>query len=76
METAALPSSPPVDASPLRLALVFALLFIAYQLPEGLGMRTLDSFPVQAALMLAFPRSHGWPGARSVTAASTPGTWG
>ncbi len=41
-------------ASPRKLALVFAILFIAYQLPEGLGMRTLHSFPVQAALMLAF----------------------
>jgi membrane protease YdiL (CAAX protease family) len=41
-------------ASPGRLAIVFAVLFIAYQLPEGLGMRVLHSFPVQAALMLAF----------------------
>jgi membrane protease YdiL (CAAX protease family) len=41
-------------ASQSRLALVFAVLFIAYQLPEGLGMRVLHSFPVQAALMLAF----------------------
>jgi membrane protease YdiL (CAAX protease family) len=41
-------------ASPRKLSLVFAILFIAYQLPEGLGMRTLHSFPVQAALMLAF----------------------
>jgi membrane protease YdiL (CAAX protease family) len=42
------------NGSPLKLAVVFAVLFIAYQLPEGLGMRALHSFPVQAALMLAF----------------------
>lgn len=40
--------------SPRKLALTFVILFLAYQLPEGLGMRTLHSFPVQAALMLAF----------------------
>jgi membrane protease YdiL (CAAX protease family) len=41
-------------ASPVRLAVVFAVLFIAYQLPEGLGMRVLHSVPVLSALMLAF----------------------
>jgi membrane protease YdiL (CAAX protease family) len=40
--------------SPPRLAIVFAILFTAYQLPEGLGMRVLHSFPVQAVLMLSF----------------------
>ncbi|TFW31003.1 CPBP family intramembrane glutamic endopeptidase [Massilia horti] len=45
---------PPAAIPPLRLALVFAVLFIAYQLPEGLGLRLLHSAPVNAALMLAF----------------------
>jgi membrane protease YdiL (CAAX protease family) len=50
------PALPEVRAStglsPRRLAPVFALMFIVYQLPEGLGMRTLGSVPVMAALML------------------------
>jgi len=41
-------------ASDGRLALAFLLLFTAYQLPEGLGGHLLHSFPVQAALMIAF----------------------
>lgn len=44
----------PVAASPARLTAVFALLFIAYQLPEGLGMHILHSKPVLYGLMLAF----------------------
>lgn len=42
------------SARPIHLALVFAVLFVAYQLPEGLGMRVLGSFPVLAILMLSF----------------------
>jgi uncharacterized protein len=45
---------PAAPASSGRLALAFLLLFVAYQLPEGLGARILHSFPVQAALMVAF----------------------
>lgn len=45
---------PPAATPPLRLALVFAVLFVAYQLPEGLGLRVLHSVPINAALMLAF----------------------
>jgi membrane protease YdiL (CAAX protease family) len=44
----------PAPASPARLALIFAILFIAYQLPEGLGLRILHSVPILSALMLAF----------------------
>jgi hypothetical protein len=40
--------------SPARLMAVIAILFTAYQLPEGRGMRVLHSFPVQAVLMLSF----------------------
>ncbi len=49
-------SRPAVTAppSPLRLAVVFLILFAAYQAPEGIGMRLLGSMPVLAALMLAF----------------------
>lgn len=36
------------------LVLVFAALFIAYQLPEGLGGRILHSMPVQAFLIVMF----------------------
>lgn len=40
--------------SRMRLLLAFLVLFLAYQLPEGLGLRVLHSFPVLAGLMLAF----------------------
>jgi membrane protease YdiL (CAAX protease family) len=50
MKTAAQPPA----ASPFKLALVFAVLFIAYQLPQGLGMRVMHSVPVMSALMLMF----------------------
>lgn len=39
--------------APRRL-IAFAILFIAYQVPEGIGGHLLHSFPVQAALLLAF----------------------
>lgn len=38
----------------MRLAVVFALLFVFYQLPEGLGLRTLQSIPAALALWLLF----------------------
>jgi membrane protease YdiL (CAAX protease family) len=38
--------------SPRRLAVVFILMFAMYQLPEGLGLRTLGSIPVMAGLMI------------------------
>jgi membrane protease YdiL (CAAX protease family) len=38
----------------LHLALVFAALFLAYQLPEGLGIRILHDGTVNAVLMLMF----------------------
>ncbi|GAB3470767.1 hypothetical protein GCM10027321_41670 [Massilia terrae] len=44
----------PRTASPARLALVFLILFLAYQLPEGLGQRGLHSTPVAATLLLMF----------------------
>ncbi len=37
-----------------RRLLAFAMLFIAYQVPEGIGGHLLHDFPVQAALLLAF----------------------
>jgi membrane protease YdiL (CAAX protease family) len=37
-----------------RLALAFAILFVLYQLPEGLGQRLLDSFPAVVVLTLMF----------------------
>jgi len=40
--------------APLPLALVFAALFVAYQLPEGLGQRVLHSASVQGVLMVMF----------------------
>jgi membrane protease YdiL (CAAX protease family) len=40
--------------STLQLALVFAALFTAYQLPEGLGQHVLHSVPVQAVLLVMF----------------------
>jgi membrane protease YdiL (CAAX protease family) len=36
------------------MALAFALLFVLYQLPEGLGQRILHSFPAVVALSLMF----------------------
>lgn len=46
--------TPPRTPSPARLALVFVILFAAYQLPEGLGQRVLHSMPVAVALLLMF----------------------
>jgi membrane protease YdiL (CAAX protease family) len=43
-----------VPGSAPKLFTVFAILFAAYQLPEGLGDRTLHSLPVQATLMIMF----------------------
>jgi membrane protease YdiL (CAAX protease family) len=40
--------------SALRLAGVFVLLFVFYQLPEGLGLRTLQSIPATLVLWLLF----------------------
>jgi membrane protease YdiL (CAAX protease family) len=37
-----------------RMTLAFAILFLVYQLPEGLGQRLLNSFPVVVALACAF----------------------
>jgi membrane protease YdiL (CAAX protease family) len=37
-----------------RLAVAFAVLFVAYQLPEGLGQHVLHSLAVQGTLMVAF----------------------
>jgi hypothetical protein len=39
---------------PRAAAIAFAVLFVFYQLPEGLGMRVLGSFPVLAGLMLFY----------------------
>jgi uncharacterized protein len=46
--------SKPRAQSPSRLLAVFAILFVAYQLPEGLGMRLLHSVPLMAALSIGF----------------------
>lgn len=54
MKTAALVNTPLAARSPLALALVFAALFVAYQLPEGVGQHLLHSVPVQAVLMVMF----------------------
>jgi uncharacterized protein len=54
MHTATLASAERPTSSPARLACVFLVLFIAYQMPEGLGERVLHSFPVLATLMIAF----------------------
>jgi membrane protease YdiL (CAAX protease family) len=54
MKTAAPAAKPPTAAPPAKLALVFAVLFIAYQLPEGLGLRVMHSVPVLSVLMLMF----------------------
>jgi membrane protease YdiL (CAAX protease family) len=54
MQKATLPSAAVQPISTVRLPVVFVILFIAYQLPEGLGMRVLHSLPVQAVLMIAF----------------------
>jgi membrane protease YdiL (CAAX protease family) len=50
------PTIPARLAAPttLQLALVFAALFVAYQLPEGLGLRLLHNDAVNAVLMLMF----------------------
>ena len=45
-------------------AVAFLILFVAYQLPEGLGGRLLHSFPAQAGLMLAFLPIAWWVGRR------------
>ncbi|MCS0807887.1 CPBP family intramembrane metalloprotease [Massilia agilis] len=63
-------TSHPMSApSSIRLLAVFAVLFIAYQLPEGLGARILHSMPVAATLMVLFlpvawlcGRALGWRG--------------
>jgi membrane protease YdiL (CAAX protease family) len=50
-------NTPPITlAAPtrLQLALVFAALFLAYQLPEGLGQHLLHNDTVNAVLMLMF----------------------
>jgi uncharacterized protein len=54
MHTATLTPAERPAQSPARLAVVFVVLFAAYQLPEGLGMRVLNSFPLQATLMVLF----------------------
>jgi membrane protease YdiL (CAAX protease family) len=45
---------PLATPSRLQLILVFAALFLAYQLPEGLGIRLLGNDTVNAVLMLMF----------------------
>jgi hypothetical protein len=40
--------------SPAARAIVFLILFVAYQLPEGVGLRLLHSVPIMSALMLMF----------------------
>jgi uncharacterized protein len=54
MQTVTLTPAGRPAQSPARLAAVFLILFTAYQLPEGLGMRVLHSFPVLATLMILF----------------------
>jgi membrane protease YdiL (CAAX protease family) len=54
MKTTDLVAGASSPASLLRLALVFAALFMAYQLPEGLGLRVLHSVPAMSVLMLLF----------------------
>jgi membrane protease YdiL (CAAX protease family) len=44
----------PAMPTTLHLSLVFAALFLAYQLPEGLGQRLLHNDAVNAVLMLMF----------------------
>lgn len=58
----------------------FLVLFVAYQLPEGVGMRWLGSFPVQAALLLLFfpvawavARARGFRGADAYALERRPG---
>lgn len=46
--------TPPPSARPWKVAAAFAVLFLAYQLPEGLGLLILGSFSIQATLLLAF----------------------
>lgn len=59
---------PPADSaalpSPTRLAATFATLFVAYQLPEGLGLRTLHSLPAAGALFVLFLAIAWWCGRR------------
>jgi membrane protease YdiL (CAAX protease family) len=47
-------SSRPAAPTSVQLALVFTALFVAYQLPEGLGLRLLHNDAVNAVLMLLF----------------------
>lgn len=82
MQPASPSSAVNTSATPIQLALVFAVLFIAYQLPEGLGMRVLHSFPVLAVLMLSFlpiawlcGRALGFRGLDAWYMGRTPG-WG
>jgi membrane protease YdiL (CAAX protease family) len=51
MPTQDMPGDQP---APWRLALAYALLFVLYQLPEGLGQNVLHSFPAVVALSLTF----------------------
>lgn len=44
----------PGSARPWTVAVAFAALFLAYQLPEGLGLLILGSFSIQATLLLTF----------------------
>jgi membrane protease YdiL (CAAX protease family) len=53
MSTSTIPTRQSAPTS-LQLALVFAALFVAYQLPEGLGLRLLHNDAVNAVLMLMF----------------------
>lgn len=48
-----MPATSPLTP-PRAAAAAFTLLFVLYQLPEGLGMRLLHSVPVLGALMLLF----------------------
>jgi membrane protease YdiL (CAAX protease family) len=68
--------------SSVQLALVFTVLFLAYQLPEGLGLRLLHNDTVNAVLMLMFlpvawlcARALGFRGLDAWYMGLTPG-WG
>jgi hypothetical protein len=52
------------DRKRLRVAGAFALLFVLYQLPEGIGIHLLGSFAVVGALMLLFHLAAWWVGRR------------
>jgi membrane protease YdiL (CAAX protease family) len=54
MTTASQVNTPLPAPRLIHLGLVFAALFTAYQLPEGLGQHVLHSVPVQAALLVMF----------------------